>query len=146
MCRSKLPEYSTEFLNMDGQHKRSSNSSISWLMEVYVSASTGLQLACSCISRVMLIVALLLICSKVFCLCFPSPSTTSEASGLYSYLTILCHLKEVFNLVDHGYIPYVYFIFRSFNMLFLICRGLHSSRPTQCWHFSGVKYLIKHVV
>jgi hypothetical protein len=109
MCSSKLPEYSTEFLNMDGQHKRSSNSSISWSMEVYTSVSTGVQLARSCISRVTLNFTLLLICSKVFYLCFPSPSATSEPSGLYSF-AFFCHFSKVFNMTDQGYFPHVCFV------------------------------------
>lgn len=46
---------------------------------------------------------LLLICSKVFHLCFPPPSAPSEPSGLDTFI-IFCHSNEIFNLIDQSFI------------------------------------------
>jgi len=85
-CRSKLPGYSAEFLNMDGQPKRSSSSWISWSMGVCSSTFVwekhymlSFMLSCQLFTANR---AVLQICSQVLYLCFPSPSATSEPSGL----------------------------------------------------------------
>ena len=98
-CRSKLPEYSAEFLNVDGQSKRSSSSWISWSMGVHGSifcTKKGSYLLCYLLIDANL--TALQICSQVFYLCFPSPSAASEPSGLHA-LTFSCNINVSFHLI-----------------------------------------------
>lgn len=76
-------------------------------------------------------IAVFQICSQVLYLCFPSPSATSEPSGLDA-LTLSCNVNDNSNLIDLAWIAHVHFYSRSFSMLFLIFLALHSSLPMHC--------------